>query len=148
MDGLTEFPLPDQGGDRGFLTQSGMRFRVRLRRTDVDFAKPAQGIDPALTAPTKMTLSLSLSLLDDTLNVETVGGKWRIFDRHEILVSDDNLSNPAFNIQDVIEAAIVSNIAAAEAIVPNQAAAIDYLTGAWGIDTLNDPPPSTEPNPD
>lgn len=147
MDGLTEFPLPDQGGDRGFLTQSGMRFRVRLRRTDVDFAKPAQGIDPALTAPTKMTLSLSLSLLDDTLNVETVGGKWRIFDRHEILVSDDNLSNPAFNIQDVIEAAIVSNIAAAEAIVTNQAAAIDYLTGAWGIDTLNDPPPSAEPNP-
>lgn len=142
MDGLTEFPLPDQGGDRGFLTQSGMRFRVRLRRTDVDFAKPAQGIDPALTAPTKMTLSLSLSLLDDTLNVETVGGKWRIFDRHEILVSDDNLSNPAFNIQDVIEAAIVSNIASAEAIVTNQAAAIDYLTGAWGIDTLNDPPPS------
>lgn len=148
MDGLTEFPLPDQGGDRGFLTQSGMRFRVRLRRTDVDFAKPAQGIDPALTAPTKMTLSLSLSLLDDTLNVETVGGKWRIFDRHEILVSDDNLSNPAFNIQDVIEAAIVSNIASAEAIVTNQAAAIDYLTGAWGIDTLNDPPPSAEPNPD
>lgn len=141
MDGLTEFPLPDQGGDRGFVTESGLRFRVRLRRTDSDFAKPAPGIDPALTAPTKMTLSLSISLLDVDNNVETVAGKYRIFDRHEILVSDDNLANPGFDIQGVVEAAIIANIAAAEAIIANQTVAIDYLTAAWGIDTLTDVPP-------
>lgn len=130
---LQEVDLTGEGTDRAFVTPSGTRFRARVVVSDRAHARPGVGA-AAIAAPTKVTLSITLALLDEQNQVQKLGEGYRIFDRHEILVSDDNLATPGYDLEAIIMEQIARRAAEAERVVTNQARAAEVLRGGWGIE--------------
>ena len=137
MDGATstlvEIPLEGEGSDRAFLGPGGHRFRVRIRRQDERVTRPAPNVPVTRVAPTQTTLCLSLALLDDDNQVVRVGERYRIFDAHEILLSQEMMATPGFDVRSMIENVIARRIAAAEKIIESADDASSYLSGEWGL---------------
>lgn len=130
---LEEIPLPGEEPDRAFQTSAGRCYRVKVRVTNRTTVRPPAGVTLEMAAPTGYTLTISLSKLDGENNVEMVGGKYLIFDRHEVLITHDQLSNPDFNLEATLDDVIEQLARQADAIVEKQAETINFLESAWGI---------------
>lgn len=134
---LTEFPLPGEEPDRGFSTPSGNRFRVRVRKTSQEQRNPGS----PNAAPTRFTLTVTVAALEADASVATLGDAYRIFDRAEVSIGDDELSLPNFRVDAAVMAQVAISIDAAERILAAQAAAHDDLA-AWGLSFTPEPAPS------
>lgn len=74
-------------------------------------------------------------------------GDLLIMDRHELILSDEAMKNPAFDVQAFVEAAIRQQAHQLEQRLANRAAVTDYLAQHWG-GAVTPPPPEPEPTPD
>lgn len=122
---MIPIPLVGEGFDRAFETPSGNRFRVKVRQTAANRA-----FDHA--APTGLTLSITLALLDEENAVQKTGGAFRIFDPHEISIDAAGMAHPGLDIGALITASIARQAKAAEAMIDNHAVVARILED-WGI---------------
>jgi hypothetical protein len=132
-DYLTEVALPGEEPDRAFQTPSGRKYRAKVRITDRSTARPPAGVTIDEAAPTSYTITVSLAELDEANAVKTVGGKFLIFDRHELLVTHDQLSGVGFDIEAELMGLIERLARNADEIIANHAATATYLSDQWGL---------------
>lgn len=130
---LTEVALPGEGNDRAFRSELGNVYRVRLVMSDRSVAKPVSNVNPGKIAPTRMTLSLSLALLDDDLRVAMAGDRYRIFDVHEITINAMGFEQSSVKLDELIEHQIAERMAALDQSLSQQSEALGYLSDRWGI---------------
>lgn len=140
VEPLKEIPLEGEGTDRAFETPDGTRFRARVRLTDRAHTKAPEGVDPALVAPTSMTLTLSIALLDENNAVQQAAGGYLIMPVHELQVSEEAWGAEGFDIEREIDLALSNMMLAAERSIGAKADALVRLEEAWGV-TLPDPEP-------
>lgn len=119
---LTPVALEGEGFDRAFETPSGNRFRVRIVRSHASAPVPN-------AAPTGMTLTITLALLDQDNRVQRLGNGYRIFDPFEVMPI---FSGQPFDMEAMVMRSIADAALIAERAMANQAGAHDYLA-QWGI---------------
>lgn len=130
---LKEVALDGEGADRAFETPSGTRFRARVRMTDAAHMKPPEGVDPAAIAPTSITLTLSIALLDEQNAVQSTSGGYLIMPVHELQFDADALTAEGFDIDRLIQADLLEMMLSAERTIANRTAALETLESAWGV---------------
>jgi hypothetical protein len=130
---LQAFELANEGNDKGFVTQEGNKFRIRLQRTDNRVEKSPNIFITNDILDTSFTLTLTISELDDDNSVSTVEDKYIIYEPHEILISHEQLSNPDFNVDMAILNAIESQVRRSETIAENRRQVAHSLVNTWGL---------------
>jgi hypothetical protein len=117
--------------DRAFVTPSGTRFRARIiRGAEVAARAPING--KADLAPSQLTLSLSLALLDDDGAVaKDSEGRLIITDAHEIIIAPA-LMTPDFSLREVIDQELRKAAFDLEKQIAHRAQVDDFMTGVWG----------------
>jgi hypothetical protein len=129
---LQRIPLEGEGSDRAYQTENGRKFRVKIRKSDEAIAHPAPGVTTNMAAPTSVTLTVSLAELDEGNAVKMSGGRYLIFDRHEILITNDQLQR-GIDVAATIDEVIERLAREAEAVAEGKAQTAATLAD-WGID--------------
>jgi hypothetical protein len=137
-------PLPMDGeppSDKAFITENGTRFRARvvLAQTQ-DTDAPANG--GVRIVPAGVSLSLSLSLLNEDMSVATdASGAFVIMERLIVGFQSGGAGNVPVDPAEVVMRAIREEAYRLEQKVANRAALTDYLASAWSLDVLTPPAP-------
>jgi len=130
---LTPIALRDgePATDRGYVTDSGLRLRVRVKPVARSDGRAPTNGDVAL-APDAITLAVSLAQIDDDGAVMTApAGGLMIMTAHDVTISRDALTNPAFDPAAAIDTALRQQAAVFANWVDRQQALGDVLA-AWG----------------
>lgn len=129
---FTEIPLEGQPAtDKAYQTETGTMFRARVVRIDEQITRAPTNGSP-LVAPSGITLSLTLALLDANMDVaKDESGALLIMDRHEIVFSDEAMKNPAFDPKAAVETALGQQAHLLEVRIDRRNAAQTYLA-EWG----------------
>ncbi|MDZ7824495.1 MAG: hypothetical protein U5K75_10995 [Ahrensia sp.] len=117
--------------DRAFVTPTGTRFRARIiRAAEIAARAPVNG--EADLAPSQMTLSLSLALLDDDDAVaKDSEGRFIITDAHEIIIAPA-LITPKFSLREAIDQELRKAAFDLEKQMHYRNQVDDFMNGAWG----------------
>lgn len=130
---LQAFELTDEGTDKGFVTQDGNKFRIRLQKTD---SRVERSPNPNITndiLETSFTLTLTISELEEDNSVVTVQDKYAIYEPYEILISHEQLADPNFNVDAAILQSIEDQIRRSETIAKNRRQVAHSLVNTWGL---------------
>ncbi|HEX2594812.1 MAG TPA: hypothetical protein VHL34_25140 [Rhizomicrobium sp.] len=145
---LTDLPLVGEPAtDRGFVTENGTKIRARIIQIGSHETRAPTSGD-VVVAPSGRILSLTLAKLNDDHSVATDStGAFLIMDRHELILSDEAMKNPTFDVGAAVEAIVRQQAHLLEQRVANRASVTDYLAQHWGGAVLP-PPPEPEPTTD
>lgn len=135
---LDPFPIPGIAPDKAYRGASGTLYRARVARQIPNEVRAAPNIDPALIAPMRIHLAVSIAVIDEDGYVQRLGDKLRIADEPEWIIVNGGANLPA-----LIDDAIDRMIDNAEDALVGMPGAVDYLTAEWGIDFS--PAPATVP---
>lgn len=130
---LTPFTLAGEPAtDKGFITPSGARIRVRVvKGHETPAVAPTNRNVPL--APSETTLFVSLAALDEDDNVMAdADGKLLITDKVEVLISDVMMQNGLASIQESVERAIRQEAYAFDKRMAGREELATYLNDAWG----------------
>ena len=132
---VTEIPLEGEPPtDKAFETANGTKFRARIVKVDeIPTIAPVNG--EVSVAPSGVTLSLTLALLDDNLQVATdSSGGYIITDRHIIGLLDAGMVNVDLDPAAVVNQIIRQQACQLEQRVANRRAVVDYFTEQWATE--------------
>lgn len=141
---LTPFALAGEPAtDKGFITPSGARIRVRVvKGHETPAVAPTNGDVPL--APSSVTLYVSLAALDADDNVMAdANGKLLITDKHEVPISDIMLQSGLAPVQESVERVIRQEAYAFEKRMAGRDELATYLNTEWG--GAEPPVPPDEP---
>ncbi len=134
MQDLTPVDYP-WSTDKAFKTPAKNYFRVQVRRSNA--AHSNMGDAAGVAAPTAITLTVQISLVDKKLWTQSVNGDGPgglvIFDIHEILIKPEQMAMPDWNTAAVLEAVIAERIWDHEQTLGKQIDHAAYLANEWGI---------------
>ena len=139
---ITEFDLPDEP-DRGFVTDSGFRFRAKLQIGGSHIARPVPNAVKGEIAPTTITYQLSLSELDEDNKVKTLDGKLLIHDPFEITISPDQAAKASWSLEEIVMREVRRLAKRSENIAKYRDTQMKEVERLWSIDT---PAPAPSPS--
>lgn len=122
--------------DKAYRGASGTLYRARIARQFPNEVRAAPNIDPAMIAPMRMHLAVSIAVIDEDGYVQRLGDKLRIADEPEWIIVSGGADLSA-----LIDATIERMIDKAEVALVGMPDAVDYLAAEWGID-MTPPPPA------
>lgn len=138
---LDPFLIPGIAPDKAYRGASGALYRARVAQRPIHEVRAAPNIDPALIAPMRIHLSISIAVIDEEGYVQRLnGGGLRIADEPIWIIVN---GGAAADLPAMIEEKIEELIDKAESALVGMPDAAAYLSNAWGIDLT--PPPAATP---
>lgn len=115
--------------DKAYRGASGTLYRARVARQVPTEVRAAPNIDPAMIAPMRVHLAVSIAVIDEDGYVQRLGDKLRIADEPDWIIASGGADLPG-----LIDATIERMIDKAEVALVGMPDAVDYLIAEWGID--------------